>query len=83
MSELYEMGWNDTLGNIRGTTATVEAKDGFLKKLITDEIGLPRYEPDYVRGVKEAAQAILDGKAMSFLGPPSVVAEMEANCERR
>jgi len=77
--ELYEMGWNDTIGNIRrATKATVEEKDSFLKRLIADEIGLPNHKPEYVRGVKEAAKAILAGEVVEFLGPPDVVAAMKS-----
>lgn len=80
-NELYEMGWNDVLANYRcATNATPTKKAKFLKKLAAGHIALPRYDREYVRGVEECAQAILDGAEVQFKGPFHVVRDLEERC---
>lgn len=76
-TELYQMGWNDTLGTIlRATGCTVEEKDEYLLKLKDGTIGLPCTDPEYIRGVHESAQGLLDRQVMKFKGPQYVIDDM-------
>ncbi len=84
MSELTEMGWNDVIGNLRRAfKCTAEQKLAWCRQMAAGEINLPRFEPDYVEGTREAAQAVIDGQKaedLAFRGPADVVADMEAKC---
>lgn len=80
-SELYEMGWNDLIGNLlRATECSQEEKRRWAARVTNNEIRLPRYDDDYVRGTTEAARAFLDGKELEFKGPEYVIADLKAKC---
>lgn len=68
--ELFEMGWNDVLGNIRkARKATPEQKHIWCERVKAGTIGLPRSEPDYRDGAMTAATRYLEGALLEFKGP--------------
>jgi len=76
-TDLYEMGWNDVLANIRkATEATQDQKDDFCRKIVKGQISFANRSVYYVRGAQAAAQDILDRKAMTFKGPQWVVDDL-------
>lgn len=81
VSQLFEMGWNDVLGNLkRATAASEQDKRKFCQNLIDGKIPTANNDGDYIDGAKEAAQAFLNGEQMEFKGPDWVVTDLEKNC---
>ncbi len=78
MNDLYEMGWNDLVGNLRRASKTTsKEKKAFARKTIARKINLPRYEPSYIKGTIAAARAFLKGENTPFKGPQEVIDDME------
>lgn len=91
MSQLYEMGWNDVLGNVRksitltpeqiATPAGLVVVRPFLNLVVDNKINLPNYTEQYRKGAIDAATAILEQKPVAFKGPKWVVDDLEEKCQ--
>ena len=78
MSELYEMGWNDVIGNLkRAHACTKKQKREWAQQVVDGKIGLPKKAKNYLKGTVDAAKAFLNGKKTPFKGPKWVVEAME------
>lgn len=77
--DLYEMGWNDVIGNLnRAYDATIDQKKAFANKIIAGTLPLPRNEQDYITGTKAAATSFINGNPLEYLGSAEIVADMIA-----
>jgi hypothetical protein len=69
-SELYEMGWNDLLGTIKlAPDVTVVEVTEFANKVLAGKIRLAMSAEQYKSGACAAAQKLLDGEEIDFVGP--------------
>ena len=75
MSEHFEMGWNDVLGNVRQATLPIGSTDvrNWCNKILKEQISFSLKSKDYREGAKAAAQAILNQEEMDYRGPVSIV----------
>lgn len=78
MNDLYEMGWNDVVGNLAHAEATEKAKREFATRLAAGAVTIPRPEPEYAIGVKDAATAFLNGEPITYKGPDWVRERLQA-----
>ena len=79
MSEAFEMGWNDVIGNIkRASVASAIEKERFARRVIGNNIHMQRNDKEYVRGACEAALAFLEEKPIPYIGPKWVIEQMES-----
>jgi hypothetical protein len=80
--DLHEMGWNDTVGNIRRAfNATAAEKVAFCKRILDDKMPMVRSETAYAEGAKEAARQIVAGAAeetLDFRGSEDVIEHMKS-----
>jgi len=76
------MGWNDVVGNLqRAHAASNEEKCKWCQGLQGGEVGLPRYEDEYIAGTKAAAGAFLNGEPLEYRGPEDIVADLKVKAD--
>lgn len=71
---LFEMGWNDVVGNIARAEGVSRFQIyEFCHKLLREEIPLPREDALYKEGVHTAAGQIIRNETTEYMGPDWVV----------
>ena len=75
--ELFEMGWNDVIGNMRLLTDTLQ-KSHLAIQLSAGLTKLSNRTKSYKEGTIAAANAFMRGERLVFKGPVGVIAELEA-----